>query len=61
MAAERDPERLLSEAVDAIALGYPFEGSETEKAQWLSWLRGLLENRAPVVREQMRRILRDPD
>jgi hypothetical protein len=59
--AERDAERLLSEAVDAIALGYPFDGSETEKAQWLSRLRNLLETRAPIIREQMRRIMREPD
>ena len=60
MATEPNPERLLSEAVDAIAIGYPFDGSEAEKTLWLSWLRDLLESRAPAVREQMRRIMKEP-
>jgi hypothetical protein len=56
---EQTPEELLEEAVNTLAMGYPLEGSEVEKVQWLAWLRGQVESRAVVMRATVRPINRD--
>jgi hypothetical protein len=58
MTDERDPEDLISEAMDAIALGYPLDGTEAEKRVWMALLQKDFELRAPIVLERLRRSLR---
>ena len=57
MTDERDPEDLISEAIDAVALGYPYDRSPEEKAAWMAELQAVLESRAPITRAKMRSIL----
>jgi len=59
MADEREPEDLISDAMDILALGYPLDGSAVEKAEWMAMLQKDLERRAPLVLEQMRRSIRE--
>ena len=59
MTDERDPEDLIREAIDVVALGYPFDGSPEAKAAWMSDLQRLLESREPNVRAMIRRGVRE--
>ncbi len=59
MTDERDPEDLIREAMDVVALGYPHDGSAEEKAKWMAELQAVMESRAPALRIKMRRIWRD--
>jgi hypothetical protein len=59
MAEERDPEELINDAMDLIALGYPFDGTAAEKTEWMAMLQAALESREPMVAELLQRALRD--
>ncbi len=58
MSDEAEATKLLDDAIDALALGYPFDKSEAEKDAWISWLRDTLEVRGPAMRARMREFLR---
>ena len=51
---DQSPEDLLSDAVDALALGYPLDGSDAAKSQWMMWLQGQVERRALTMRAERR-------
>lgn len=57
-ADDPDPEELIRQAIDLIALSYPFDRSEAEKAEWLAAFRATMEDRAPVARARMRGAIR---
>jgi hypothetical protein len=57
--SEHSPEDLVEEALDVIALGYPYQATEQEKAAWMADMQALFENRAPILRAQMRAIMRE--
>jgi hypothetical protein len=59
MPEDRDAEDLINDAMDLLALGYPFEGSAAEKAQWMAVLQADLERRAPRANELLRRVIRE--
>jgi hypothetical protein len=59
MANEPDPEELIGEALDAIALGFPWDGAEAEKVEWMAQFRQFMEKRAPIVQAEMLRIIRE--
>lgn len=46
-------EELIADALDVVAMGYPIDGTPEEKADYMVALQGLLEQRAPIVREKM--------
>lgn len=56
---DKTSEDLIREAIDLVAAGYPFDGTEEIKAVWMADLQRILEDRAPVVRAEMRRIIRE--
>ena len=49
---DQNPEELLSDAVDALALGYPLEGTAAMKSQWMAWLQRQVESRALTMRAE---------
>ena len=55
---DQSPEDLLGEAIDALALGYPLDGSGAQKTQWMTWLQREVERRALVMRADLRPINR---
>jgi len=52
---DKSVDKLIQEAIDVVALGYPVDGSEAEKAVFMVELRRLLELRAPIVRAEIRK------
>ncbi len=52
---DKSIEDYIREATDILALGFPHEGSEEEKAAYMDELRQVLEDRAAAVKEAFRR------
>jgi nucleoside phosphorylase len=56
---DNDAENLLLQAVDAIAVGYPLNEPPAEQDAWFGALRALIEERVPIARERLRKLMRE--
>jgi hypothetical protein len=55
MVDEPDAAGLIDQALDVIALGYPYDGSPKEKAEWMVWLQNAMEKREGRVLAMIRK------
>ncbi len=55
MNREVDPAELIGQALDVVALGYPFEGSVEVKTAWMVALQKMLEGRKAKVQTMTRK------
>jgi hypothetical protein len=50
---DAEAEELISEAIDTLAVLYPVGESDDMKNAWFKWLRDLLEERAPLIQDDL--------
>ena len=60
MSTSPTADELISQAIDVVALGYPFQGSAEDKAAWMAKLQAELERREAKVRAIIRSAANEP-